>query len=77
MHFSVFLFRSCCSRINIAKRAPGKGSAIFFHVWSGAGHGTVGCTATSQNNVINILKWLNPSKNPVIIQGPMPEVLKM
>lgn len=62
---------------NIAKRTPGKGSAIFFHVWSGAGHGTAGCTATSQNNVINILKWLNPSKNPVIIQGPMPEVLKM
>lgn len=62
---------------NTAKRIPGKGSAIFFHVWSGAGHGTAGCTATSQDNVISIFKWLNPSKNPVIIEGPMSEVVKM
>lgn len=62
---------------NTAKRIPGKGSAIFFHVWSGPGHGTAGCTATAQNNVISILKWLKPSENPVIIEGPMSEVLKM
>ena len=61
---------------NTAERTPGKGSAIFFHVWSGAGHGTAGCTATAQNNVISVLRWLNPSKNPVIIQGPISEVLK-
>lgn len=58
-------------------RIPGKGSAIFFHVWSGQGKGTAGCTAAAQNNVINILKWLKPSKNPVIIQGPMSKVTKM
>jgi len=62
---------------NTAKRVPGKGSGIFFHVWSGAGHGTAGCIATSQSNVINTLKWLKPSNNPVIIEGPMSEVLKM
>lgn len=62
---------------NTSERIAGKGSAIFFHVWSGAGHGTAGCTATAQDNVINILKWLNPSKNPVIILGPVSEVLKM
>jgi len=62
---------------NTTKRAPGKGSAIFFHVWSGAGHGTAGCTAASQANVINTLKWLKPPKNPIIIEGPMSEVLKM
>jgi len=62
---------------NTAKRIPGKGSAIFFHVWSGAGSGTAGCIAASQNNVISTLKWLNPSKNPVIIEGPMSEVIKM
>ena len=59
---------------NTSKRIPGKGSAIFFHVGSGK---TAGCTSTSQGNVITILKWLNPSKNPVIIEGPMSEVLKM
>jgi L,D-peptidoglycan transpeptidase YkuD (ErfK/YbiS/YcfS/YnhG family) len=62
---------------NTSKRIPGKGSAIFFHVWSGAGHGTAGCTAAAQNNVISVLKWLNPSKAPIIIEGPMSEVLKM
>ncbi len=62
---------------NTAKRVSGKGSGIFFHVWSGAGHGTAGCTATAQTNVINTLKWLKPSKSPIIIEGPMSEVLKM
>ena len=62
---------------NTANRIPGKGSAIFFHVWSGPGHGTAGCTAASQDNVIGILKWLKPSENPVIIQGSMSSVLKM
>jgi len=62
---------------NTANRVPGKGSAIFFHVWSGPGQGTAGCIATSQTNVTSILNWLNPSKNPVIIEGPMSEVLKM
>jgi L,D-peptidoglycan transpeptidase YkuD (ErfK/YbiS/YcfS/YnhG family) len=62
---------------NTAERTPGKGSAIFFHVWSGPGNGTAGCTATAQDNVISTLRWLNPSENPVIIEGPMSEVLKM
>ena len=62
---------------NTAKRVSGKGSGIFFHVWSRAGRGTAGCTATSQTNVIKTLKWLKPSKNPIIIEGPMSEVLKM
>ena len=62
---------------NTVKRMPDKGSAIFFHVWSGAGHGTGGCTATAENNVISILKWLNPSKNPIIVEGPMSEVVNM
>jgi L,D-peptidoglycan transpeptidase YkuD (ErfK/YbiS/YcfS/YnhG family) len=59
---------------NTSKRIPGKGSAIFFHVGSGK---TAGCTSTAQGNVISILKWLNPSKNPIVIEGPMSEVLKM
>lgn len=53
------------------ERIPGKGSAIFFHVSSGY---TAGCTGTSQENVIQILKWLDPSKNPVIIQCPEDEL---
>lgn len=50
------------------KRIKGKGSAIFFHVDTGNYDYTLGCTAVSKNNVIRILKWLDPKKKPVIIQ---------
>lgn len=56
---------------NTEKRIPGAGSAIFFHVGDNY---TLGCTATSQNQVISILKWLDPAKNPAIIQAPESEL---
>jgi glucan-binding YG repeat protein len=56
---------------NTVERIPGAGSAIFFHV---ANDYTLGCTGTAQNNVINILKWLDPGKHPVIIQSPESEI---
>lgn len=59
------------------EKARGKGSAIFLHIWRGPGSGTAGCVATSQDNLLKIIRWLNPAKNPVIIQGPMSEILKM
>lgn len=52
-------------------RTPGKGSAIFFHVASGH---TLGCTGVSQGNMVSILKWINPARNPVIIQTPVSEL---
>ncbi|PFN80611.1 hypothetical protein COJ85_29800 [Bacillus sp. AFS076308] len=55
------------------QRTPYKGSAIFFHIGSGY---TLGCTATSQANVVSILKWMDPTKIPVIIQTPIQELNK-
>ncbi|MEK5521892.1 MULTISPECIES: SH3 domain-containing protein [Heyndrickxia] len=55
------------------KRIPYKGSAIFFHIGSSY---TLGCTDTSQTNVVKILKWLDPKKKPVIIQTPIKELNK-
>ncbi|WP_407707704.1 L,D-transpeptidase family protein, partial [Bacillus mycoides] len=52
-------------------RTPGAGSAIFFHVSSAA---TYGCTGASQQEVINMLKWLDPNKKPVIVQTPVAEI---
>lgn len=49
------------------KRVKGKGSAIFFHI--AKGNYTLGCTAVSKENVVSILKWLDPNKKPVIIQA--------
>jgi len=55
------------------KRVPGKGSAIFFHISSSY---TLGCTGTSEANVLKIMRWLDPKKNPVIIQTPIKELSK-
>lgn len=49
---------------NTENPVPGKGSAIFFHIGE---NGTEGCTATSRSNVIGIIRWLNPAKNPIFI----------
>lgn len=43
----------------------GKSSAIFLHCSMDIY--TYGCVAIPQSNLVNMLKWLEPSKNPVII----------
>ena len=48
----------------------GRGSCIFIHIWRGADKGTAGCTAMSQENMERLLRWLDPSANPVLIQLP-------
>ena len=49
---------------------PGKGSAIFIHVWRGADGGpTAGCVGVSQENMVKLLSWLKRSQNPAIILG--------
>lgn len=55
----------------------GKGSAIFLHEWRNCTSGTAGCTATDEKTLLSIMRWLNPAKKPLIIQGPTSEVLKM
>ena len=49
---------------------PGRGSCIFIHIWKGSDAGTAGCTAMSQENMERLLRWLDPSSNPVLIQLP-------
>jgi L,D-peptidoglycan transpeptidase YkuD (ErfK/YbiS/YcfS/YnhG family) len=53
---------------NTAPVVPGKGSAIFLHVSTGGG--TAGCVSTAQSNLLEILRWLDPAKNPIIVMGP-------
>lgn len=52
---------------------PGKGSAIFLHVWRSSEIPTAGCVALSKENVVKILEWLDKSKNPVIVNAYKPE----
>ena len=54
---------------NMNPVVKGKGSAIFFHIWQGPNISTKGCTALSETNISKLLSWIDPDKNPIIIQG--------
>lgn len=47
----------------------GKGSAIFFHVWAGDGKPTSGCIAMSEEDIVTLLGWLDPSQKPLAVMG--------
>lgn len=57
-------------------RIPGKGSAIFLHK-TGSKAYTSGCTAVSEKDLLNVLKWLKPDKKPIIIQGTLEELKQL
>jgi L,D-peptidoglycan transpeptidase YkuD (ErfK/YbiS/YcfS/YnhG family) len=59
---------------NVNPAEKGKGSAIFFHIWRSEGSPTLGCTAMSKENLLSLMKWLDATKNPVLIQSPETEV---
>ncbi|MBX3244264.1 MAG: L,D-transpeptidase family protein [Acidobacteria bacterium] len=44
------------------------GSCIFLHVWKDAETPTSGCTAMSRENMERVLTWLDPEKNPYLVQ---------
>lgn len=62
---------------NSAPVQKGKGSAIFFHVWRTPGAATLGCTAMAKDNLLDIMRWLDPTKNPLLIQIPRFELLRL
>ena len=45
----------------------GKGSAIFLHVWRSAGTGTAGGIALAEEDLVQVLRLLDPAKDPRII----------
>ncbi|MDQ3073027.1 MAG: L,D-transpeptidase family protein [Bacteroidota bacterium] len=47
----------------------GNGSCIFMHIWRGEGRGTEGCSAMAEKDILTILRWLDPAKQPCIWQG--------
>lgn len=54
---------------NMDPVVPGKGSAIFFHLWSSPTVGTAGCIATDPDTLESLLKWLRPDSHPMIFIG--------
>lgn len=51
---------------NMDPIVPGHGSAIFLHIWNGEGRPTAGCVALAENDVAEILKWLDRAKSPIM-----------
>lgn len=51
----------------------GRGSCIFLHIWKDAGTPTAGCTAMSREDLENLIKNLDPEKNPYLVQLPLTE----
>jgi len=50
----------------------GSGSCIFLHVSPPPGGGTAGCTALAADDLLTLLRWLEPAQNPLLIQVPEP-----
>ena len=50
------------------RHVPGAGSCIFFHIWQGENVPTSGCTAMSAASMQRLLLWLDPAKQPRLVQ---------
>jgi D-alanyl-D-alanine dipeptidase len=52
------------------RNIPGAGSCIFLHLWSGKRVGTAGCTVLREGDLLALVRWLDPARQPVLIQLP-------
>ncbi|MFM1871344.1 MAG: hypothetical protein RL398_766 [Planctomycetota bacterium] len=52
---------------NTAPVVPGRGSAIFFHVWGSPDAGTAGCVAVDREAIAGLLAWLRSEARPCIV----------
>ena len=54
---------------NMNPAIKGHGSAIFFHLRRGNEKPTEGCVALSEEDLVTILRWLNPASRPLVVMG--------
>ena len=57
-----------------AKNIPGAGSCIFLHRWRGERTGTAGCTVLREAHLLELIRWLDAEKHPVLVQLPRREL---
>lgn len=56
---------------NMLPVIPGRGSAIFVHIWRDNGNSsTAGCVALEKRRLVELLKALNKARDPVILLNP-------
>jgi D-alanyl-D-alanine dipeptidase len=51
----------------------GNGSCIFLHIWKDANTPTSGSTAMAREDMERVVGWLDPKKNPYLVQMPETE----
>ena len=59
---------------NVDPVVPGRGSAIFLHVWKRPDEATSGCVALAREHVVTLLAWLDAAASPcmVVLAGEPP-----
>ena len=53
---------------NAAPPVKGRGSCIFLHIWTGPDSHTAGCTAFDEAELRDVMQWLDPAKQPLLVQ---------
>ncbi len=54
-----------------------RGSCIFMHIQKSKGSPTAGCTSMPEADLLLLMRWLDPIKNPKLLQGPEDYVQKV
>lgn len=47
----------------------GAGSAIFLHAWLERGRSTAGCVALQEEDLVRLIAWLDPARQPMMAMG--------
>jgi D-alanyl-D-alanine dipeptidase len=53
---------------NAMPPAKGRGSCIFLHIWNGPDSHTAGCTAFDEGKLRDVIAWLDPKRQPLLVQ---------
>jgi L,D-peptidoglycan transpeptidase YkuD (ErfK/YbiS/YcfS/YnhG family) len=64
-------------RHNADPPRPGYGSAIFFHIRRGPTRPSAGCTTMAEKDLVELIRWLRASANPVYVCLPQAEYLQL
>jgi D-alanyl-D-alanine dipeptidase len=61
---------------NLHPIEPGKGSAIFLHIWRNQNTATPGCTVMEEKALNQIVSWLDAEQHPCLVQLPLQEYMQ-
>ena len=64
-------------RQNTDPVVSGDGSAVFIHIWRAPEVGTEGCTAMAEQHIAELIAWLEPGLEPILVQAPGAELSKI